>query len=50
MIISNSTVILKVTSQLGEHQENTRKVPNISFLFFSFFVPMDVAFWVVYLK
>jgi hypothetical protein len=30
MIISNSTVILKVTSRLGECQENTRRTPSIS--------------------
>jgi hypothetical protein len=30
MIILNSMVILNVTSQLGEHQENTRRTPNIS--------------------
>jgi hypothetical protein len=33
MIISNSTVILKVISQLGEHKKNTKKIPSISLLF-----------------
>ena len=32
MIISNLTMILKVTSQSREHQENTRKIPSISLL------------------
>jgi hypothetical protein len=30
MIISNSTVILKATSQLKEYQKNTRRTHNIS--------------------
>jgi hypothetical protein len=30
MIILNSTVILKVTSQLKEYEKNTRRTPNIS--------------------
>jgi hypothetical protein len=30
MIISNLTIILKVISQLEKHQENTRKIYNIS--------------------
>jgi hypothetical protein len=30
MIISNSMMILKVTSQLQEHQKNAKRTPNIS--------------------
>ena len=29
MIISNSTMILKITSQLKKYQNNTRRIPNI---------------------
>jgi hypothetical protein len=29
MIISNSTVILKLTPQLKKYQENTRRIPDI---------------------
>jgi hypothetical protein len=43
MIISNSMMFLKATSQLGGHKEKTKRAPSISLHFvvdFFFFFPL----------
>jgi hypothetical protein len=49
LLTFNLFVILKTTSQLGEHQENTRRTPSISHKYVCVCVCVLVLFFFTYL-